>query len=814
MAEKVVRRNSGGSSGSRRPKGRGFFGKLFVFLVWMTGLGALAVAAGIAAILIYYSAQVPDFRALAEYKPPLITKVFDRNNEVIAEFARERRVWMPIDQIPKGLIQAYLAAEDSNFYEHGGYDLRAIARAAIMNVLTHRTQGASTITQQVAKTFLLSSERTYTRKIKELILSWRIEKAFTKNQILELYLNRIYLGNGSYGVAAAAQTYFSKNLDELNLSEKAMLAGMPQAPTRYNPVRNPEAAKNRRNIVLKRMLEENFITQDLYKQASGSPLQLNLSPLKQGEDAPHFSEYIRRMVEKEYGEDGLYNAGLSIYTTVDLKMQREAEQAVYKGLREYDRRHGWRGPVSHLPSMTDWEGQLETIVENYLHSARIGRPAVVLSVGAESFGIGLDGGQKGTVTQSGFKWTGRWAPKSLVKVGDVVFVKPLGGGKNLYALEQLPKVQGALVALDVRTGEVLAMVGGLGEGVGFNRALQAKRQLGSSFKPFVYAAALEKGYTPATIVLDAPVVFRDGDKEWKPGNYDNKIGGPSTLRRGLEKSRNLMTVRMAQDIGLRPVADVVKRVGFGDKVNISDLSTVLGSIQQTLMDTVAAYAVFPRGGMYVAPSYIRRIQDSQGTTLVRSLPLCDGCVAMMSGKPDVVPTPPAAPMTQAFSPQISYQMVSMLEGVVQRGTAASLRGLGRPLAGKTGTTNDYIDAWFIGFSPSIAVGVWVGMDTPQSLGHGETGAKAAVPIWKEFMAQALEDQPVETFAVPDGIEFVRIDADSGQLPGPSTQKTLLEAFIPGTAPTTVTQSPEELFGTDPNAPEGEGGAGFNPFGIF
>ncbi|HEX2859625.1 MAG TPA: PBP1A family penicillin-binding protein [Alphaproteobacteria bacterium] len=781
-------------------------------LVWLIVLGILAGAAVFGLAVAYFSAQLPDFMQLSKWQPSLITKVYDRNGQIIAEFARERRVWVPIGSIPKDVVNSFLAAEDAHFYEHGGFDLKAILRATVKNALTDRTQGASTITQQVAKTFLLSSERTYTRKVKELILSWRIEKVFSKNEILELYLNRIYLGNGAYGVAAAAQTYFSKSLAELTPAERAMIAGLPQAPSRYNPVRNPDAALARRNIILGRMAKEGYISESEAAADAKLPLGLKVAPLASGEDAPHFSEYIRRQIEQQFGPDALYQNGLTIYTTLDLNLQKKAEQAVYEGLRDYDRRHGWRGPVFHLSNTRDWPAALGEVQDQYSHSKRIGTPAVVLKVGGDSARIGLSEGKEGNLVPAGYKWTGKKTANALLKVGDIVMVKPLVGGDpkkgDQYQLEQIPQAQGALMSIDVRSGDILAMVGGLGEGIGFNRAVQARRQVGSSFKPFVYLAALEKGYTPATTVLDAPVVFRTGDKEWKPGNYDGKMGGPMPVRRGLEQSRNLMTVRLAQDVGLKSISDVVRRVGVAERVPLDDLTVVLGSLNFSLMEMTNAYAVFPRGGLYIPPRAIMRVQGPDGQTLQRSAAACDGCLQGMGATPDTVPTPPALPAVAAVTPQLSYLMTSMLQGVVLRGTGYALNDLGRPLAGKTGTTNNFIDAWFVGFSPSVATGVWVGMDTPKSLGNGETGARAALPIWKSYMKGVLDNTPREDFAVPDGIDFTTIDRDTGYLPGPTTKRTMAEAFVAGTAPTQ--QTPADYYGMDTGV---FGGAG-DIFGGF
>jgi penicillin-binding protein 1A len=801
----------GGSTSSGGKKRKISF---LVVLAWLVALGALAFGTAVAGVLTYYSNQLPDFRQITDYKPSLITHVYDRQGEILAEYANERRVWIPFKEIPKPIVQAFLAAEDSHFYEHGGYDPKAIARAMVVNALTHRTQGASTITQQVAKTYLLSSERTYTRKVKELILSWRIEKAFSKNEILELYLNRIYLGNGSYGIAAAAQTYFSKNLNDLTIGERALIAGMPQAPSRYNPVKHPSAAKARRDIVIRRMQEENYITKAEADSAIAQPVVLNVSPLKQGEDAPHFAEYIRQMIAKQYGDQALYQDGLSVYTTLDLPMQRKAEQAVYNGLRAFDRRHGWHGVVTHI-ALKDWQSQMEKIADDHQQDWRIGEPAVVLKIGKDSARVGLSGGTEGILPASAIKWTGKASLTSLLKLGDVIMVKPdkaKSNGLPTFALEQIPSVQGALVAIDVRTGEVLAMVGGLGQGAGFNRATMAKRQLGSAFKPFVYTAALENNYTPATTILDAPVVFRMGENEWKPHNYDNKISGPTPLRVGLEKSKNLMTVRLAQDVGMKQVGDVTKRLGIPDAIPSTDLSVALGTVDLSLLDVVSAYSVFPRGGNYITPSFMRRVQDAQGVTLYRAHAACEGCLSQLGATPDKFPTVPKLNSRPAISPQVAYQMVSMMQGVVQRGTGYSLNTLGRPLAGKTGTTNDYVDAWFVGYSPDIAIGVWVGYDTPKSLGSGETGAHAALPIWKEFAEAAFKGMPVTDFAVPDGIEFVKIDADTGLLPGPATRRTLMEAFLTGTAPTQTSPANADnayIEGLeDSEAPQYGGNAGF------
>ena len=776
------------------------------------GAGIISGVLLISMILFYFAQQVPDFRTLADYKPSLITKVYDRNGEVLAEYAKERRIYTPYNEIPESLIKAYLAAEDTSFYTHGGFELKAIIRALLVNTFTNRRQGASTITQQVAKTFFLSSEQTYVRKIKEVILARRVEKAFSKEEILELYLNQIYLGNGAYGVAAAAQTYYGKKLKELNLQQRAMLAGLPKAPSAYNPLRRPRVARLRRDVIINRMLAENFITNIEAKEAMASNLELNRTYMIRGQDAPHFSEHVRRYLEEEYGEKDLYHAGLQVFTTLDKDYQKSAEKAVLRGLREYDRRHGYKGPVGHMSLLVNWQSRLIDEEKQRRHQKVFGLPAVVLNVSDELnlVSIGLPNDVSGTIPLEMMKWAREYKgerqkgptikrPSDVLEVGDIILVRKLleieefkeGGYKKLrgradldqlYSLEQVPKAQASLVALDAKTGAIRAMVGGSDPGTGFNRAVQAKRQAGSAFKPFVYALALEKGYTPASMVLDAPVVLRTGelDGTWKPQNYSEKVYGPSTLRRGLVKSRNLMTIRLARKLGMGNIIGYARRFGFTSEME-RNLSTALGSASFSLLELTSGYSVFANAGKRAGNYFLERIQDSTGSTLFSHMETCFECRKGWSD-PETPPIEPEIDAPQVIEATTAYQVMSMLEGVVQRGTGWRAKAIGKPVGGKTGTTNDYKDAWFVGASPTLVVGVWFGFDTPKDLGASETGSRAASPIWTYFLKGALKKTPAYTFSIPEGLSFVRIDEETGELPTVHSKKTILEAFKTGSEP--------------------------------
>lgn len=776
----------------------------------LVALGCYGFVAGVimvVAILAYFATQVPDYRTLAEYSPSLITKVYDRNGEVLAEYAKQRRVYVPIDEMPSKVINAYLAAEDDQFYKHSGFDIKGIIRAALINIFTSRRQGASTITQQVAKNFFLSSERSYVRKIKELILSYRIEKAFSKDKILELYLNQIYLGNGSYGVAAAAMAYYGKDLDELSYAQTAMLAGLPKAPSRYNPLSNDRVARYRRDVVLNRIAAEGFITEEERQAAIAEDLNLSPTSLKYGQEAPHFSEHVRRFVLDTYGETDLYSAGFSVHTTLDKKMQSYAEEAVYKALREYDRRHGYRGPVGRMNLLINWQRRIDKEAKARHSKEKIGVPAVVLETD-DNTGvayIGLPQNVRGTIQLATLKWARRHIDadtldkrikkvSDVLSVNDIILVKPMAEiydpaqdasvEEGFYNLEQVPAVQGSFIAIDPNTGAILAMVGGLDDGTGFNRAVQSKRQVGSALKPIVYALALEKGYTPASIILDAPVVLRNDelDTAWKPRNYSEKVYGESTLRRGLEKSRNLMTIRLSRELGIGNIIRYIRKYGITAQLD-RNLSTALGSSSISLLELTSAYGVFANGGRLVKPYAVNMVQDAVGSVIYRQHEACTACgvdIAESIYEPLELP----AVGEQIIPETVAFQMAHILQGIVERGTAWRARSVGQPVGAKTGTTNDFIDAWLMGIAPNMAIGSWVGFDRPQTLGANETGSKAAAPIWVDFATKALnEGHKTLSYKVPEGITFVQIDSDTGVLPNAKTTKRVFEAFIEGTEPT-------------------------------
>ncbi len=788
-------------------------------LVWTLGLlvgGTVAAGAAVLAVLVIYGRNLPDYRQLAHYEPPVASRLYAADGSLLREYAREKRLFVPIGAIPRPLIAAFLSAEDKNFYEHGGLDWQGILRAAVLNVrnlLTgRRPMGGSTITQQVAKNFLLSNEVSLTRKIKEAILALRIERAFTKDQILELYLNEIYLGEGAYGVAAAALTYFDKALDELTLPEMALLAALPKAPSAYSPWRNPGRALARRNWVLERMYENGYIDRQSLEAAKAAPLAPRRARPVEPFRADYFEEEVRRELVRRYGADAVYKGGLVVHTTLVPRLETIAERTLRQGLIAYDRRHGWRGPITRRSIAGDWADRLAKV------PVTLGVPdwrlALVHDVRAEGAVVGFADGSFGFVPFSTMRWARPWrpgqrvgpppkGPENVLRVGDVIAVSPRKGrppvavagffdertGAPLppmpqYALEQIPDIDGALVALDPHTGAVLAMVGGFSFARSqFNRATQAFRQAGSAFKPFVYAAALEAGFTPSSLVLDAPFVIDQGEGQgkWKPRNYSGKFYGPSTLRRGLELSRNLMTVRIAQYIGMGRVIEMARRFGLDNGMEPT-LAYALGAGTVTPLQLTAAYAMLVNGGKRITPTLIDRIQNRRGRIIYRhDTRSCPGCSAVFwsPGMP-----PPQIPdnREQILDPRIAYQIVHMLEGVVQRGTGRAIRDLPWPLAGKTGTSNEAMDTWFVGFSPDLVVGVFIGFDRPRSLGPGEQGASTAVPVFKRFMAAALEGTSPVPFRIPSGIRLVRVDPETG-LPTPADAKdAILEAFIPGTEP--------------------------------
>ncbi len=817
-----------------------FLGALFASLLILAVVGA----GGALYLLHRYGSDLPDYRQLADYQPPTVTRIHAADGRLMAEYAQEKRIFVPVEAIPKRLIQAFLAAEDKNFYSHPGIDPLGIIRAALTNLWhfgeNRRPVGASTITQQVAKNFLLTGEVSLSRKIKEALLAFRIERAFTKDQILELYLNEIYLGLGSYGVAAAALNYFDKSLDELTIAEAAFLAGLPKAPSWYNPARRPAAAKARRDWVIGRMLDLGFIDHADAEHAVAEPLVMRHRAPTEIVTADYFTEAVRRQLVEQHGEAFLYQGGLSIRTTLSPTLQAVADRALRHGLIAYDRRHGWRGPAGHLASTENWPAQLAAL--DHSDGLESWQLATVLETDAEGAVLGLEDGSQGLLPLAEMTWARReidddtrgpevTAADQVVQPGDVVWVEPLGGpevtvapGTEVtvapsghaeparFALRQAPEVEGAVVALDPHTGRVLAMSGGFSYAQSvFNRATQALRQPGSALKPFVYLAALESGMTPSTILLDAPIVIDQGPGlgKWKPANYSGHFYGPSTLRLGLEKSRNLMTVRLAQATGMDRVAEMVHRFGI-DRGMGNNLAAALGAGEVDLLDLTSAYASLVNGGKRIRPALIERIQDRHGKTIERRddrpCPGCDDVAWQDQPTPILVDQ-----REQIIPPARAYQMVNLLEGVVQRGTGVRARALGKPVAGKTGTSNDSRDAWFVGFTPDLVVGVYVGFDQPKSLGSREQGATAALPIFVDIMQKALADRPATPFRVPPGVRLVRIDADTGLLPGPDTKTVILEAYIPGTEPTEVSPPRGETVSFD--GVDGSAGPGRPPGGV-
>ncbi|WBQ13496.1 penicillin-binding protein 1A [Hyphomonadaceae bacterium BL14] len=800
------------------------FGNALRALVWggvaVCVLGVIGLVAS-AVYVVRVTADLPDYEQLAEYEPAIMSRVHAGDGLLIAEYAREHRVFVPIENIPPEVISAFLSAEDRSFYQHGGLDFTGIVRAAIANIGNYlggrRLEGASTITQQVAKNFLLTSEQVLGRKVREMVLARRMERAFTKDQILELYLNEIYLGNRAYGVAAAALNYFDKSLDELELHEIAYLATLPKGPNNYHPERRTEAAVGRRNWVLSRMAANGYITGASAEAAARLPLEATTRLA--GETylaAEYFVEQVRRDVFNRYGDAQIYEGGLSIRTTLDTRMQLAARRALRDGLETYDCRHGFRGPLTQFEEFDDWPARLAGVRPPADIDAEWSI-ALVLEVNEREALIGFADRTRGRIPLYALSWartpsrdreTGmpRLGPAisradAALTMGDVVLVERLTAedapgetvAEDHYGLRQIPEVNGGILAMDPFTGRVLAMVGGYSFAQSqFNRAVQARRQPGSAFKPFVYAAALENGYTPVSIILDAPFVA-SGDAEmrfYRPTNYSDVFYGPSTLRRGLELSRNVMTVRLAQDMGMSPVTDLSRRFGIYDDLQPT-LAMSLGAGETTLMDLVGAYGALVNGGRLVEPSILDRVQDRTGRTIwVADERDCPGCDADAWDRS--LSEPQLAPLGEdAVDPVVAYQVVSMLEGAVARGTGTALRALGRPLAGKTGTTNEFRDAWFVGFSPDLIVGVYVGFDTPVPLGQGEAGGVLAAPIARDFLRPALEGYAVSNFRLPDGVSLAPVNRDTGEPSALGRPGVILEAFRPGTEPRRGASSAEE-----------------------
>ena len=743
---------------------------LFISLSLVLLLGIL-----IFGVLWTYSNNIPDYKFLKNYKPPVSSKVYSGDGELVADFSKEKRIFVPYNSIPKNVINSFLSAEDKNFYSHPGVDAKGVLRAVINNIsniiLSKRLEGASTITQQVAKNFLLTNEVSFNRKIKEAILAFRIERALTKQRILELYLNQIYLGSGAYGVAAASLEYFDKSIKDLNYAEAALLAALPKAPSRYNPYRDIELAKFRRNLVLKNLFENNYINSQLYNKFIVEKINLNKQEKVYLEDAQYYIEDIRKSVINSLTYDKVYNQGFNINTPINLEFQKIATETLREGLISYDKRKGWRGALTNKEYSKNWNKNLEKFdLENSINW----EIAIIKKVNKFSAEIETRNMSNGVIKFQDISWTKKEFSQ-LLKVGDIIYVKKIND-KN-YSLRQLPKVNGGMVVMDPYTGRVLALSGGFSfKKSEFNRATQALRQPGSAFKPFVYALALENNYTPSSLILDAPIVLDQGDdlKMWKPENYGKKFYGLSTLRSGLEKSRNLMTVRIAQDLGLKKIVNFSKNLGIYDNPE-ELLSISLGSAETTLLKLTSAYSAFLNEGKLVEPILIDRIQDSEGKTIFnndkRKCINCDQISYLGKNYPIIENN-----YKKVFSPQTAYQMTTILEGVAQRGTAKNLKDLKLNIAGKTGTTNKNTDTWFIGYTSNILIGVYVGSDNPKSLGKFETGSKTALPIFKDFIKKTVKKSEARPFKAAKGTLMMVIDSVTGQKAKITSKNTIIEVY--------------------------------------
>ncbi len=749
----------------------------FLKNILLSILGIISVSSVVILIVLWtFSNSIPDYRFLKNYKPPVSSKMYSGNGELVADFSKEKRIFVPYEAIPKNVINSFLSAEDKNFFSHPGVDAKGVMRAIINNIQnvmsSKRLEGASTITQQVAKNFLLTNEVSINRKIKEAILAFRIERALSKERILELYLNQIYLGSGAYGVAAASLEYFDKSIKELNYNEAALLAALPKAPSKYNPYRNKDLAKFRRDLVLKNLFENDFINNNDYKVFKNKPIKLKKVKKVYLEDSQYYIEDVRKNIIDKLSYEKVYNQGYNINTPINLKLQKIATEALRNGLIAYDKRKGWRGPIANVKYSKNWFKKFE---KDFNLEKSIGwEIAIVKEINQFNSIIETQNYSSGIIEYKNVSWAKKEF-KELLKEGDIIYVKKIV--KNFYSLQQLPRINGGIVAMDPFTGRVLALSGGFSfKKSEFNRASQALRQPGSAFKPFVYALALENKYTPSSLVLDAPLVLDQGVdlKKWKPENYGKKFYGPSTLRVGLEKSRNLMTVRIAQNLGVDKIAS------FSEKMNIYQkpeelLSISLGSAETTLLNLTSAYCSFINGGKLIKSILIDRIQDGEGNTIInnenRKCVDCDRISFTGKEFPKIDDN-----YQQVISPQTAYQVSSILQGVIQRGTGKKLRKLGLNLAGKTGTTNENTDAWFVGFTSNLVIGVYVGMDNPKPLGKFETGSKAALPIFEEFVKKAIKKSDARPFKVPDDITLMVVDPNTGNKAKFSSKNTIIESY--------------------------------------
>ncbi len=771
-----------------------YFLKIVRFLLW--SLLFIIVCGGftITGVYFYLSKSLPKISSLTDYRPPIITTVFSDDNKKIAEFYKERRVVVPMSDMPQMLVNAFIAAEDSRFLKHKGIDFFSIVRAFLKNIEAGTiVQGGSTITQQVTKSFLLTPEKSYTRKMKEVILAYRIDKTFTKKEILFLYLNQIYLGHGAYGVEAASENYFGKSAKELNLAECAVLAGLPQAPSRYSPFRYPEKAKQRQIYALNRMVEEGYISNIQATEAIN--LTLDIKPRRNWfiHEAPFYTEYIRRYIEKKYGPNTLYKEGLKIYTPINIEMQKTARIEIEKGLLSLDKRRGYRGPLKHIAmeEIETFSQELQNKLEKkpLLEGGEV--TGVVISLdNIKNTATVRMGNTLGIIKIKDMRWARKPDPEvayyesriehpgDVLKTGDIILVKIKTNDSDIWglSLEQKPDTQASLICIENKTGLVKAMIGGRNYRESqFNRAIQSIRQPGSAFKPIIYAAALDKGYTPASIIIDSPIVFKDTERDftWKPKNYGEKFYGPTLFRDALAKSRNVVTIKILKNIGIDYAIDYAKKLGITSKLS-RNLSIALGSSGVSLLEIVRAYSVFANLGYLVEPVFITKIVDRHGNIVEER----------------------KFEKKKVIDESTAYIMTNLLESVVKYGTGRRIRALNRPAAGKTGTTNNLHDAWFVGYTPSYITGAWVGFDDEISLGKSETGSKTASPIWLGFMRNILEDQPVKVFKMPKGVVFSKIDGKTGKLPVPESEKIIFECFKEGTVPTEYTKKPDSITGSE------------------
>ena len=746
--------------------------KKILILLITVGLGLFV---SIIVILWTYSNKLPDYKFLKNYKPPVSSKLYSGGGELVSDFSSEKRIFVPYNTIPKKVIHAFLSAEDKNFFSHPGVDARGIIRAVLRNISNiiyeKRLEGASTITQQVAKNFLLSNEVSLNRKIKEAILAFRIERALSKERILELYLNQIYLGQGAYGIASASLGYFDKPISKLDYAEASLLAALPKAPSKYNPFKNIDLAKRRRDLVIKNLYDNSYIGYKKYKKLLNTKITLKKRKKIYLEDARYYVEDVRKFIVEKYGFDRVYKQGFNIKTPINLDIQTIATQSLRDGLIQYDKRKGWRGPLLNKKDTNNWNNDLK----KYHLEKSIGWNLAIIKK-KNKFFVEIETDQKiaGKIEYQDVSWTKKELDK-LFKVGDIVYVNKIKD--NIFSLKQLPKANGGIVVMDPFTGRVIAMSGGFSfKRSEFNRATQATRQPGSAFKPFIYALALENNFTPSTLILDAPIVLDQGEdlKKWKPENYGKKFYGPSTLRTGLEKSRNLMTVRIAQELGIKKITTFSKQLKIYE--NPEELMSIsLGSAETTLLKLTTAYCSFINGGKLIEPIFVDRIQDSEGNTIYNSEKrVCKKCNEISFLGEEIPKITDNFP--QIFSAETAYQVTSMLEGAIQRGTGRKLKDLNLDLAGKTGTTDENNDAWFVGFTSNLVVGVYVGFDEPKSLGRYETGSKTALPIFKAFIKNAVKKKDARPFKVAKNIKMMVIDLITGKKANFGSKKTIIEAF--------------------------------------